>query len=84
MAGPIITLTTDFGLIDEYVGVLKGVILSYLYDARIIDITHAIAPQDISGASIDPHPCRGIFPGFHSPPCGGRSGRWLRPADSGS
>ena len=51
MAGPIITLTTDFGLVDEYVGVLKGVILSYLCDARIIDITHAIAPQDISGAS---------------------------------
>jgi hypothetical protein len=51
MAGPIITLTTDFGLVDEYVGALKGVLLSYLYDARIIDLTHAIAPQDIHGAA---------------------------------
>ncbi len=51
MAGPIITLTTDFGLRDEYVGALKGVLLSYLHDARIIDITHAIAPHDVPGAA---------------------------------
>lgn len=45
--GTIITLTTDFGLSDEYVGVMKGVILSRAPDARIVDLTHAVPPQDI-------------------------------------
>lgn len=48
---PIITLTTDFGLEDEYVGAIKGVLLSFLPDAQIIDISHAIAPQDIGAAA---------------------------------
>lgn len=47
----IITLTTDFGLVDEYVGVMKGVILSICPDARIIDLSHAISPQDIRQAA---------------------------------
>jgi len=38
----IITLTTDFGHEGPYVGVMKGVILSRLPDARIIDISHTI------------------------------------------
>jgi len=38
----IITLTTDFGHEGSYVGVMKGVILSRLPDARIIDISHTI------------------------------------------
>lgn len=47
----IITLLTDFGLKDEYVGVLKGVILSTAPKATIVDITHGIDPQDIMGAA---------------------------------
>ncbi len=47
----VITLTTDFGLEDEYVGALKGVLLSFLPDVQIIDISHAIRPHDIEGAS---------------------------------
>ena len=43
----IITLTTDFGLADEFVGVMKGVILNINPDATIVDITHDIAPQNI-------------------------------------
>ncbi|MBM3239330.1 SAM-dependent chlorinase/fluorinase [Candidatus Poribacteria bacterium] len=43
----IITLTTDFGTTDIFVGVMKGVILSINPDAKIIDITHDIEPQDI-------------------------------------
>lgn len=43
----IITLTTDFGTQDAYVGALKGVILSLCPDARIVDVSHEIAPQDI-------------------------------------
>lgn len=43
----IITLTTDFGTKDEFVGVMKGVIFSISPDAKIVDITHEIPPQDI-------------------------------------
>ena len=48
---PIITLLTDFGLADEYVGVMKGVILSTLPEAVIVDISHDIAPQDLRQAA---------------------------------
>jgi hypothetical protein len=51
MTDPIITLTTDFGTSDEYVGAVKGVLLSGLAAASIIDITHAIPPQDVLRAS---------------------------------
>ncbi len=43
----IITLTTDFGLTDGFVGAMKGVILSINLDAIIVDITHDVAPQNI-------------------------------------
>lgn len=43
----IITLTTDFGLKDHFVGVLKGSIYSELPDAKIVDISHNIAPFNI-------------------------------------
>lgn len=48
----IITLTTDFGLRDGYVGVMKGVIWGICPDAKIVDITHHIPPQDIFQGSI--------------------------------
>lgn len=44
----IITLTTDFGLSDTFVGVMKGVILSLNSDATIVDITHDVTPQNIA------------------------------------
>ncbi len=59
---PIITLTTDFGLEDEYVGTLKGVILSTCQAVRIIDITHAITPQDIPAAAMTIAHSYGYFP----------------------
>lgn len=43
----IITLTTDFGLDDGYVGAMKGVILSIAPGTALVDITHAVPPQDI-------------------------------------
>jgi len=46
-----ITLTTDFGLTAPYVAVMKGVILSINPAAHILDLTHAIRPQDIRHAS---------------------------------
>jgi len=47
----IITLTTDFGLTDAYVAEVKGVILGINPEAKIVDICHAIKPQDISQAA---------------------------------
>jgi len=46
-----VTLLTDFGLLDEYVGVMKGVILTLRPSATIIDISHGIPPQDVSAAA---------------------------------
>ncbi len=43
----VITLTTDFGTSDGYVGAMKGVILSINPDAALVDITHEIAPQNV-------------------------------------
>jgi len=48
---PIITLTTDFGAADYYVGVMKGVILSINPDADIVDLTHEIGSYDILEAA---------------------------------
>jgi len=44
---PIITVTTDFGTADAYVGTMKGVMLDIAPDARLVDVTHQIKPQDV-------------------------------------
>lgn len=51
MAG-IITLTTDFGLTDPYVGAMKGSALSINPGATIVDITHNIPPGDITAGAV--------------------------------
>lgn len=43
----IITLTTDFGLKDPYLGAMKGAILTVNPAARMVDITHMVTPGDI-------------------------------------
>ncbi len=48
---PLITLLTDFGTEDYFVAAVKGVILASSPNARIIDITHDIAPQDIEAGA---------------------------------
>ena len=45
---PIITLTTDFGARDAYVGVMKGVILGINPRAAIVDLSHEVEPQAIA------------------------------------
>ena len=47
----LITLTTDFGLTDWFVGTMKGVILGINPRATIVDITHDVQPGDIRAAS---------------------------------
>lgn len=46
-----IALLTDFGMTDSYVGVMKGVIHSICPQAQVIDITHAVSPQQIRQAA---------------------------------
>lgn len=48
--GPVITLTTDFGLADGYQGVLEGIIAGINPDTRVVSISHEIEPGDIPGA----------------------------------
>jgi S-adenosylmethionine hydrolase len=47
----IITLTTDFGLNDAFVGMMKGVILAIAPHARIVDVTHLIPSYNIAEAA---------------------------------
>ncbi len=46
-----ITLTTDYGIRDPYVGILKGVISTIAPSAIVIDLVHEVEPFDIAGAS---------------------------------
>ena len=47
MPGPAITLLTDFGLGDTYVGAMKGVLLGINPQTTLVDLTHDVRPQDI-------------------------------------
>lgn len=47
----IITLLTDFGLKDSYVAIMKGVMLGIAPTARLIDVTHDVAPQAVGEAA---------------------------------
>ncbi len=44
---PIITLTTDFGINDHFVGAMKGVILDIVPEAAIVDISHSVQAFDV-------------------------------------
>lgn len=48
---PIITILTDFGRRDGYVGAMQGVALSICPSATLVDLTHDIPPQDIQSAA---------------------------------
>ncbi|MBN1267560.1 MAG: SAM-dependent chlorinase/fluorinase [Anaerolineales bacterium] len=48
----VLSLTTDFGDQDGYVGVMKGVISGILSDVQMIDITHKVRPQDVFGGAL--------------------------------
>jgi S-adenosylmethionine hydrolase len=58
----LITLTTDFGLADSYVGAMKGVILGIDPTATIVDISHDIAPQDVREAAYVVYTAYPYFP----------------------
>ena len=47
----LVTLLTDFGLRDQFVAAMKGIMLSLNPDLTFVDITHLIPPQDIFGGA---------------------------------
>ncbi len=58
----VVTLTTDFGLEDPFVGVMKGVLTARFPAVRIIDVTHAIPPQRVAEAGFWLSRCFEYFP----------------------
>jgi len=60
----LITLTTDFGYQDSFVGIMKGVIYAINPDAHVIDLTHGVPPHNVmAGALILQHSIRYFPPG---------------------
>jgi S-adenosylmethionine hydrolase len=59
---PLITLTTDFGTADGYVGAMKGVILGIAPDACLVDLSHAVAPQSVREAAFVLYTAYRFFP----------------------
>jgi S-adenosylmethionine hydrolase len=62
MERPIITLATDFGTRDGYVGAVKGVIRRINRNVEIIDITHELRPFDVLGAAFALRNASAYFP----------------------
>ncbi len=58
----IITLTTDFGLKDHFVGAIKGTILSHLPEVSLVDISHNISPFNIQECAYILKNCFHHFP----------------------
>ena len=62
MASPIITLLTDFGLQDPFVGIMKGVILKIHSDATVVDLTHGVPPQNVLAGALILRQAAPFFP----------------------
>jgi S-adenosylmethionine hydrolase len=62
LVSPIIALITDFGAIDPFVGIMKGVIAKISPGIELIDITHNIPPGDIRRAAIILWQSKSYFP----------------------
>jgi len=48
----VVTLTTDFGLDDPFVGILKGVIAGRAPGVPVVDLSHGVPPQDVRTAAL--------------------------------
>jgi S-adenosyl-L-methionine hydrolase (adenosine-forming) len=59
---PIVTLTTDFGTNDHFVGAVKGVILDITPDAQIVDISHAVQAFDVLDGALAISQAYSYFP----------------------
>ena len=59
---PIVTLTTDFGTNDYFVGAVKGVILDIVPEAAIVDISHAVQAYDVLDGALTISQTYSYFP----------------------
>jgi S-adenosylmethionine hydrolase len=59
---PVITLTTDFGTNDHFVGAMKGVIVDIVPEAQIVDITHAVQAYDVLDGALTIAQAYSYFP----------------------
>jgi hypothetical protein len=59
---PIITLTTDFGTTDHFVGAVKGVIVDIVPDVQIVDISHAVQAFDVLDGALAISQAYSYFP----------------------
>ncbi|HKT39490.1 MAG TPA: SAM-dependent chlorinase/fluorinase, partial [Ktedonobacterales bacterium] len=59
---PLIALLTDFGVEDGYPGVMKGVMLGIAPATPLVDLTHAIPPQDVRAGAWVLHTAWRYFP----------------------
>jgi S-adenosylmethionine hydrolase len=57
-----VTLSTDFGLVDPYVGVMKGALLRASSKVQIVDVVHDLPPQDVDAAAFVVRALVGRFP----------------------
>jgi S-adenosylmethionine hydrolase len=48
----LITLTTDFGLDDPWVGIMKGVIATHAPGVQVVDVSHGVPPQDVLAGAL--------------------------------
>ena len=59
---PIVTLTTDFGTNDHFVGAVKGVILDIEPETAIVDISHAVQAFDVLDGALAISQAYSYFP----------------------
>jgi S-adenosylmethionine hydrolase len=64
----LVTLTTDFGLDDPFVGLMKAAILRHCPTAQVVDLTHAVPPFDVEAGAFWIERCAAWFPpgGVHA------------------
>jgi S-adenosylmethionine hydrolase len=48
----LVALTTDFGLVDPWVGIMRGVIATRAPEARVVDVTHGVPPQNVLAGAL--------------------------------
>ena len=81
----IITITTDFGVRDHFVGAMKGVILTINPEANLLDISHDVASYSVVDGAFTIAQAYPYFPAGHGAPGGGRSRRRRRaPSPAGA
>lgn len=58
----IVTLLTDFGTADGYVGAMKGSVLAIAPNARLVDVSHEVGPGDVRGGALALEAAAATFP----------------------